>query len=1420
MKVSRKLQTLLLSITVIFLITGGAASFFLFVQPAGLNKRLAAEALPTLDAIGKAEDAVTNYVGGLQGALVTAAGLPNPGLYDKPDNNKLNIETVKRLEEAVKFGGIDEAQLGELRKSIQALADAGDELRRLVSEAAFEKDYRDQAATYFKGPVSKARNDVLAKLDLLAEPNLAAIADLSEKVWLSQMIGLGCLVLGLIGMGLVVFMAIGHIRREINLPLADILKRGGARQLVLAPDNEWGQVAGIMNRAHQEIHEIQNVMDQFAGGALEISTNESLLTERSILGLIGTKKRIQLLNAEFQARDRDLKTVKQNLAAKETELAQTQNRLSLRIAGLEKGLLVAEADTDFNLLAANPEFATWFDANGTPLEGQTLSLSLPTSTDTLTRVAITDTVSEGRPWTGLVQARTAKQEPRWLELAVAASSGRLIIKALDVTDLKTKEASLEHSIAEMHTHIQFVEQHVEELNVEQAILRKSYESQKQLEYRLVQQQSALQELTRNSDLKVGNVREALRTITETTVYALDDERVGLWLLTNNGANLRCLDLYERQRMLHLDGAELQAEQARGLFEAILDDRIIAAHDAATDERTAEIRDNYLVPNGVSSLLAAPIRLGGDIVGAITAEHTGPAKHWTLDEQNFLMSVADIVSLALEQGNRRAMEEELRMTLEESQALEEELRQNAEEIEATNEEMRRTQIELRGQINALNNAAIVSETNLQGLITYANNEFCRNYEYQKKEVLGQTHRILRTDTKPKEFWAAMWQTILGGKVWRGEVCNRTKSGQLIWVAATITPVIGVDGKVYKFISVGFDISAQKRQEEQIQAALDIALQQEELLRENTRALQTTNEEIRRTQVELAGQLSALNNSSLVYETNMKGEITFVNDELLRVSGFQRQDLIGKHFSALKSGRQPEAYYQKQWQTIQKGSIWRGEMELVRADGERFWVLETNTPVLDQNEEPMKTINVLFDITEQKTQEFRLKKQQSALLKLNSDPVLKDGRLDEAFSVIVRVGLETIDVDRASIWLFEEGTDRVKCVKVYEKGKHFYEEGAVLDRSMYPLYFRTLERDMLIAANDAANDPRTSELAFTVLKPFGTTSVLDATIRLAGNPVGLISFEHKGSVRDWSLDEQGFVASLADTTGLLLEQKERQLNERLKEAYAQLEEASRELVRQKEEIEESSRTLTESMRYAKRIQQNILPDKHLLGTYLPNYFIVYRPRDIVGGDFYWFTALDELNVLVVADGTGHGAPGAFLTLIGYLLLNQIVNEKKITEPAQILYHLHIGVRTALKQDAEESTSRDGMDVAIFVYNRNTYEAQYAGANLPIYYYQDWEIHEIKPDKKSIGGEQMEEERIFKNHRFQLKPGDAVYMYTDGFVDQMGGPDEKRFSTRRFRDLILRTQHESMATQRALLNLEWKEWKEDREQLDDVTVFGIKL
>ncbi len=263
-----------------------------------------------------------------------------------------------------------------------------------------------------------------------------------------------------------------------------------------------------------------------------------------------------------------------------------------------------------------------------------------------------------------------------------------------------------------------------------------------------------------------------------------------------------------------------------------------------------------------------------------------------------------------------------------------------------------------------------------------------------------------------------------------------------------------------------------------------------------------------------------------------------------------------------------------------------------------------------------------------------------------------------------------------------------------------------------------------------------------------------------------------------------------------------------------------------LEHQKKELTDSMEYAKRIQKTILPEKGVIDWMAKDWFVLYRPKDIVSGDFYWFKNNIRTAYVAVVDCTGHGVPGAFMSLIGFNLLNLIINEaaakNKDINPGQILTELHKQVRATLKQDSSDSKSRDGMDVCLVAIDKFDDSFQYAGAFRPLYFWHEGELQEIKPDKASIGGEQMEEERVFKNHTFEVNEGDSIYMVSDGFTDQFGGPppDQKKFSTKRLKQLITENHHEKMSVQRAIFNLAWKDWIGDTDQIDDVTLIGIKF
>ncbi|HLC84135.1 MAG TPA: SpoIIE family protein phosphatase, partial [Bacteroidia bacterium] len=265
------------------------------------------------------------------------------------------------------------------------------------------------------------------------------------------------------------------------------------------------------------------------------------------------------------------------------------------------------------------------------------------------------------------------------------------------------------------------------------------------------------------------------------------------------------------------------------------------------------------------------------------------------------------------------------------------------------------------------------------------------------------------------------------------------------------------------------------------------------------------------------------------------------------------------------------------------------------------------------------------------------------------------------------------------------------------------------------------------------------------------------------------------------------------------------------------------KQRDLIELKNKDITDSINYAKRIQTAILPSVENIQKHLLNSFIIYQPKDIVSGDFYWFTEKDNRFIVAIADCTGHGVPGAFMSMIGNDILTQIVIEKGITTPNIILSNLHEGVKKSLKQDTNESETKDGMDIAIVSFGKNDYSTiEYAGALRPLWLLKKnaVEIIELKADKHSIGGAYSEQTTDFTNHTIKLDKGDSIYLSTDGYADQFGGEFGKKMMTKNMKELLISIQSKSMVEQQNILENNFKIWKASREQVDDVLVFGVRI
>ncbi|MBL7884596.1 MAG: SpoIIE family protein phosphatase [Bacteroidia bacterium] len=262
-----------------------------------------------------------------------------------------------------------------------------------------------------------------------------------------------------------------------------------------------------------------------------------------------------------------------------------------------------------------------------------------------------------------------------------------------------------------------------------------------------------------------------------------------------------------------------------------------------------------------------------------------------------------------------------------------------------------------------------------------------------------------------------------------------------------------------------------------------------------------------------------------------------------------------------------------------------------------------------------------------------------------------------------------------------------------------------------------------------------------------------------------------------------------------------------------------------IEEKNKDIKDSITYAQRIQQAILPPSDRIDNILNDYFILYKPKDIVSGDFYWYASLkttpldgkpqEDIVVIAAVDCTGHGVPGALMSIIGTTILNQSISDKEVNSPADALKFLN-------KQLARNLNSiNDGMDMAFCAINFHKMEMQFSGANNPLYIVRGKQFIEVKADKQAIGADhQNSDSKEFTNHTIKLEKGDCVYLFTDGYADQFGGPHGKKYKYKKFQELLLEIQDNSMKEQEFLLNYHHEQWKGDLEQVDDILVIGIKI
>lgn len=300
----------------------------------------------------------------------------------------------------------------------------------------------------------------------------------------------------------------------------------------------------------------------------------------------------------------------------------------------------------------------------------------------------------------------------------------------------------------------------------------------------------------------------------------------------------------------------------------------------------------------------------------------------------------------------------------------------------------------------------------------------------------------------------------------------------------------------------------------------------------------------------------------------------------------------------------------------------------------------------------------------------------------------------------------------------------------------------------------------------------------------------------------------------------IGALSGAVLLIIRQREKAQKKIQEYLETELNLRTREVVKQKAEIELQNLEITDSINYAKRIQSSILPDINKLKEFFRDAFILFQPRDIVSGDYYWFDRIDnDRFILVCADSTGHGVPGAFMSMIGSTLLQDIVTRKMVTRPSEILKLLDRQIFSTLNQNVELGVSNDGMDMVVCEFNLKTRHLRFASAMRPVIIIMDGESYYIKGNRSSIGGESVNE-KFFDDQEYYLKENDSIYLFSDGLSDQFGGPEGKKMKIAKLKRTIEQLTHLPMDQQKEEVLKFYHNWRGSFDQVDDILLMGVKM
>jgi len=573
------------------------------------------------------------------------------------------------------------------------------------------------------------------------------------------------------------------------------------------------------------------------------------------------------------------------------------------------------------------------------------------------------------------------------------------------------------------------------------------------------------------------------------------------------------------------------------------------------------------------------------------------------------------------------------------------------------------------------------------------------------------------------------------------------------------------------------------------------------------------------------------------TDVSGNIEFVNNAFEKITGYSKHEVIGYNPKFLNSGHHSADFYKELWQTIKRGEVWKGEFYNKRKDGIMYWEESSISPILGRDGGVKSFIAVKEDITEKKEAQEQM--QAMALFaNLNPEPVIRfdsegvilqaNPAASESFALETIEGLQIKnlieELKNLNIQEFIEN-NQVETIDVSKNSKvyRFIIKG-INELEVCQIYGSDITKRVEAQKN------ADSMALFAQLNPEPVFRFNSEGVILQSNPAANELFDKENLIGNHVDDLISGISDI-DYSKFIGENKIFTFTEHIHEniLHFKLRGISNigvcqiygsditNRVKAEEKIHQQKKDIDDSIQYASRIQTAVLPSSDILNDYVEDHFILFKPRDVVSGDFYWMKEKDDKLVFVVADCTGHGVPGAFMSMLGVSFLNEIVNKEDVNSASFILDELRFLVKSTLSHSEEQKA--DGMDLSLVIVDTKNMKMQFAGAYNKLYLYRDNELRVTKADRMPIGN-YIGKEQPFTNHELDLQKGDTFYLLSDGFPDQFDHQSKKKFSIKRLKEVFFEINAMPMDKQKEYLEETFYSWKGNHWQMDDVLLAGIRV